>query len=177
MPERRPRVWVMTFTRFVPVGPYVASIARRMSSATETLDRFASAERNSYWLGLSTSWNRCDKVLEVYTTLASVFATKLAQNWRERASRRPHVCGRRRSCTSTPLYSYSYAAVQLQLQLQLRRCTATPGVSNGQAGACTGDSAGAQEHSGDTSPLEPFRRRQPSACSACIILWICVVPS
>src|SRR4051794_27408081 len=111
----------MTLTRFVPVGPYVASIARRMSSATETLERFASAERNSYWLGLSTSWNRCDKVLEVYTPLASVFATKLAQNWRERASRRPHVCGRRRSCTSTPLYSYSYAAVQLQL----RRCTAT----------------------------------------------------
>src|SRR4051795_9017170 len=121
MPERRPRVWVMTFTRFVPVGPYVASIARRMSSATETLDRFASAERNSYWLGLSTSWNRCDKVLEVYTPLASVFATKLARNWRERASRRPRVCGRRRSCTSTPLYSYRYAAVQLPL----RRCTAT----------------------------------------------------
>src|SRR3954454_12816113 len=118
MPERRPRVWVMTFTRFVPVGPYVASIARRMSSATETLDRFASAERNSYWLGLSTSWNRCDKVLQVYTPLAAVFATKLAQDRKERVSLSPHVCGRRRSCTSTPLY--------LDAAVQLRRCTSTP---------------------------------------------------
>jgi putative transposase len=45
------------------------------------------------------------------------------------------------------------------------------------AEAWTGDNAGAHEHSGDDSPSRPFRRRYPSACSACIILWICVVPS
>ena len=45
------------------------------------------------------------------------------------------------------------------------------------AEACTGESAGAHEHSGDVSPPWPFSLRKPSACSACIILWICVVPS
>jgi hypothetical protein len=37
--------------------------------------------------------------------------------------------------------------------------------------------AGPQDAIGDISPSRPFSRRKPSACSACIILWICVVPS
>ena len=45
------------------------------------------------------------------------------------------------------------------------------------AALCTGESAGAHEQIGEASPPRPFRRRYPSACSACIILWICVVPS
>ena len=43
--------------------------------------------------------------------------------------------------------------------------------------ACTGESAGAHEQSGETSPSRPFRLRYPSACSACISLCTCVVPS
>lgn len=57
----------MKWTRFSPVGPYVPSIARRMSSATETLDRFASAERNWYCVSLRISWKRRDKVLYQYS--------------------------------------------------------------------------------------------------------------
>jgi hypothetical protein len=45
------------------------------------------------------------------------------------------------------------------------------------ARAWTGESAGAHEHSGDTSPSRPFNCRYPSACSACISLCTCVVPS
>jgi hypothetical protein len=53
-----------------------------------------------------------------------------------------------------------------------------PPLSRAQAqAACTGESAGAHEQSGETSPPRPFSCRYPSACSACISLWICVVPS
>ena len=54
---------MITWTLFGPVGLYVASIARRMSSATETLDLLASSERKLYWVSLRTSWNLWDKVL------------------------------------------------------------------------------------------------------------------
>src|SRR5436190_2165975 len=33
------------------------------------------------------------------------------------------------------------------------------------------------EHNGETSPSRPFNRRYPNACSACISLCTCVVPS
>jgi hypothetical protein len=48
MPERRPKVCVITCIRPGPVGWYVVSIARRMSSAIETLDLRASLLRKSY---------------------------------------------------------------------------------------------------------------------------------